>query len=105
MTDIDEIGINNVIKKIIDIFKKNVDQIHISFDIDAIDPAFAPGVGIQVPYGMNPREGLLIMELLNKTKMVCSCEIVEVNPVFDVKSITSKLAVDLILRLLGEKIF
>jgi len=105
ISDIDRLGINNVMQKVVDFFKTRVDLIHISFDIDVLDPQFAPGVGIQVPYGMTPREGFFLMEEMNATNMVCSCDIVEVNPVLDNRNLTAKTAVDLLARLLGDKLY
>jgi len=88
-----------------DFFANRVDQIHISFDMDCIDPQFAPGVGIQIPGGLNYREALLLMEEMSETNMVKSCDIVEVNPVLDVRNKTAYMAVKLLARLLGEKLF
>ena len=105
MSDIDRIGLNTVMKEVTTFFKKKVDLVHISFDIDVLDPQFAPGVGIQVPYGMTPREGLLLMEEMCSTRQVCSCDIVEVNPVLDVCNQTAKTAVDLLARLLGDTLY
>lgn len=105
MSDITRDGISAVMQKVIAFFKQNVDVVHISFDMDVLDPQFAPGVGIQVPYGLNPREAFLIMEEMSNTNMVCSCDVVEVNPVLDIQSLTAKTAVDLIARLLGERLY
>lgn len=105
MSDITRDGISTVMQKVIAFFKENVDVVHISLDVDVLDPQFAPGVGIQVPYGINPREAFLIMEEMSNTDMVCSCDIVEVNPVLDIQSLTAKTAVDLITRLLGERLY
>ena len=66
---------------------------------------FAPGTGIPLPGGMTNREALLLMEEMSELKMVRSAEIVEVNPVLDVRNQTAAFAVDLIARLLGEKIY
>ncbi|HZK20466.1 MAG TPA: arginase [Treponemataceae bacterium] len=105
MSDIELLGINTVMQEVCSFFKKKVDAIHISFDIDALDPQFAPGVGIQVPYGLTPREALFIMGEMAKTNMVCSCDVVEVNPVLDVCNQTAETAVHLIARLLGDTIY
>lgn len=105
ISDIDRMGMNSVMQKVTKFFKEKVDLVHISFDIDVLDPQFAPGVGIQVPYGMTPREGLLLMEEMSNTQMVCSCDIVEVNPVLDIRNQTAKTAVDLLARLLDDKLY
>jgi arginase len=73
--------------------------------MDVLDPMFAPGTGIQLPAGLNNREALLIMEEMCDTGMVKSAEIVEVNPVLDVRNETATLAVYLAGRLLGSKIY
>ena len=105
MSDIDRTGLNRILEQVIQFFKERVDAVHISFDMDAIDPQFAPGVGIQLPGGLNYREALLIMELMSETNLVCSCDIVEVNPVLDVRNQTATMAVKLLARLLGEKLY
>lgn len=105
MSDIDRTGFHHVMEQVQAFFKDRVDCIHLSFDMDVIDPQFAPGTGIQIPGGLNYREALLLMEEMAETGMVCSCDIVEVNPVLDVRNQTALMAVKLIARLLGEKLY
>lgn len=105
MSDIDRQGFSAILKKITVFFKSRVDIIHVSFDMDVIDPMFAPGVGIPLPGGLNYREALLLMEEMAATKMVGSAEFVEVNPVLDVRSQTARMAVELMARLLGDTIY
>lgn len=105
MSDIDRYGFPNILKKVKDFFQNRVDFIHVSFDMDVLDPMFAPGTGIPLPAGLTNRESLLLMEEIADTGMVRSGEIVEVNPVLDLRNQTATLAVALIARLLGEKIF
>ena len=105
MSDIDRMGFCEVVRQVIKFFKKRVDCVHVSFDMDCLDPMFAPGTGYQLPAGMTNREALLLMEEMSDSGLVKSAEIVEVNPVLDVHNETAALAVDLIARLLGEKIF
>ena len=105
MSHIDRTGFHHVLEQVKAFFKERVDYIHLSFDMDCIDPQFAPGVGIQIPGGLNYREALLLMEEMSETNMVKSCDIVEVNPVLDVRNQTAAMAVKLIARLLGEKLF
>ncbi len=105
MSDIDRQGFSNILKKILVFFKTHVDVVHISFDMDVIDPMFAPGVGIPLPGGLNYREALLLMEEMSSLRMVKSAEFVEVNPVLDVRNQTAAMAVELIGRLLGHKIY
>ena len=105
MTDIDRQGFNEVMRHVLRFFKQKVDVVHVSFDMDCLDPMYAPGTGYQLPAGMTNREALLLMEEMCDTGLVKSAEIVEVNPVLDVRNRTAGFAVDLVARLLGEKIF
>ena len=105
MSHIDRTGFHHVMEQVKEFFKSRVDYIHLSFDMDCIDPQFAPGVGIQIPGGLNYREALLLMEEMAETDMVKSCDIVEVNPVLDMRNKTAQMAVKLLARLLGEKLF
>ncbi|HIW36943.1 MAG TPA: arginase [Candidatus Treponema faecavium] len=105
MSDIDRIGFPAVLKQVTTFFRARADVIHVSFDMDVIDPMFAPGVGIPLPGGLNYREALLLMEEISQTGMVCSAEFVEVNPVLDVRSQTARMAVELAARLLGDRVY
>lgn len=105
MSDIDRIGFSAVVKQVINFFKNKVDQIHVSFDMDVLDPMFAPGTGIPLPGGLTSREALLLMEEIASTNLVKSAEIVEVNPILDVRNQTAILAVSLAARLLGETLY
>lgn len=105
MSNIDRQGFATVLQKATEFFKTRVDCVHVSFDMDVIDPMFAPGVGIPLPGGLNYREALLLMEDMADTGMVISAEFVEVNPVLDVRSQTARMAVELMARLLGDKIY
>lgn len=104
MSDIDCISFAGVVRQVMAFFKK-LDMIHVSFDMDVLDPMFAPGTGIPLPGGMTNREALLLMEEIATTGKVCSAEIVEVNPILDVRNQTAILAVSLVSRLLGEKLY
>lgn len=104
MSDIDGQGFPAVVRQVLAFFKK-VDVIHVSFDMDVLDPMFAPGTGIPLPGGLTNREALLLMEEIATTGKVRSAEIVEVNPILDVRNQTAILAVSLAARLLGEKLY
>jgi len=78
--------------------------IHVSFDLDGMDPDFAPGVGTPSPGGISFREAHLAMEMLADTEMVISAELVEVNPILDQSNRTANLGVNLLASLLGKKI-
>ncbi len=106
MRDIDRSGFHNVIAQTKQFFAdKHIDAIHFSFDMDVIDPSFAPGVGIEVPGGLSYREVLLLAEEMFDTGLVKSADFVEVNPVLDVRNKTALMAVELISSLLGKKIY
>lgn len=105
MSDIDRKGFSEVIKEVKVFFKTHCDVVHISFDMDVLDPSIAPGTGVPVPGGMNFREALLLMEEMATLKTVHSMEIVEVNPILDVRNETARMAVSLVARLLGEKLY
>lgn len=105
ISDIDRLGIAKTIEEITQFFRERVDTVHVSFDIDAIDPRFAPGVGIEVPGGLSYREVLFLMEEMSRTGMVSSADMVEVNPIHDLRNTTAEMAVNLIGKLFGETIF
>lgn len=105
MSDIDRQGFPAVLRQVSAFFRARADLVHVSFDMDVLDPMFAPGTGIPLPAGLTNREALLLMEEMSDTGLVRSAEIVEVNPVLDVRNQTAVLAVALAARLLGEKIY
>jgi arginase len=77
-------------------------HLHVSFDVDFLDPEIAPGVGTQVPGGPTYREAQLCMEMIADTHRLASLDVVELNPAFDVRNKTAALAVDLIESLFGK---
>ena len=77
-------------------------HVHVSFDVDFLDPAIAPGVGTTVPGGPNYREAQLVMEMIADAGSLGSIDIVELNPAFDEHNKTAILAVDLIESLFGK---
>ncbi len=102
MTEVDKMGIHRIILKVLNDFKSRVDHIHISFDMDGIDPDFAEGVGTPVPGGLTYRESQLLMEMVADCGCMNSLEILEVNPILDVKNKTAFLATELIISALGK---
>jgi arginase len=82
----------------------HVDRVHLSFDLDVVDPEVAPGVGTPVRGGLTYREAHLLMELVNEAGIVASLDVVEVNPILDVKNGTATLAVELVESLMGRRI-
>ncbi len=104
MRDIDERGIRTVMEQAIKRASAGTAGIHVSFDLDGVDPELAPGVGTPVPGGLSYREAHLAMEMLADTGKVVSAELVEVNPVVDHQNATARLGVELLTSLLGKKI-
>lgn len=105
MSDIDRQGFSEIVKKVLKFFETHADWIHVSFDMDVLDPMYAPGTGIPLPGGLTNRETLLLMEEMASIGKVKSAEIVEVNPILDVRNQTAILAVSLAARLLGETLY
>ncbi|MBN2982896.1 MULTISPECIES: arginase [Cohnella] len=104
MHDIDRFGMRAVVEKAIAIACEGTDGVHVSFDMDCLDPLEAPGVGTPVPGGINYREAHFAMEMLAETGRVTSMDLVEVNAVLDYNRRTSRLGVELIASLLGKRI-
>lgn len=104
MHDIDKLGMAAVMMRALEIAGRETDGIHVSLDMDALDPAEAPGVGTPVPGGLSYREAHLAMELLAESGLATSMDIVEVNPRLDVGRRTARLAVELAASLLGKRI-
>jgi arginase len=105
MKDIDRRGIASVMDEAIHVASNGADGVHVSFDMDAVDPATAPGVGTAVPGGLSYREAHLVMELIHDAGVMTSLEVVEANPFLDVENRTARLGVELILSALGKSIY
>lgn len=103
MSEIDQRGLSTVVAEVIERLS-GPGGIHISLDMDAVDPLEAPGVGTPWPGGLTYREAHLAMELLAATGQVSSMEVAEVNPIHDHENRTAKLAEELILSALGRTI-
>ena len=104
MSDIDQLGISEVMQKALTIAGQNNDGIHLSLDMDGLDPREAPGVGTPVRGGLSYREAHLAMELIADSGKLLSMDVVEVNPILDRENATALLAVELVLSALGKKI-
>jgi arginase len=102
MSDIDRRGMAAVIEEAIAIVGDGPHSVHISFDMDGIDPAEAPGVGTPVRGGISYREAHLAMEICAAAGIVGSLEITEINPILDRENATAILAVELIASALGK---
>lgn len=103
MEEIDKHGMSVVMARALRKLK-GVEHLHVSFDLDAVDPQVAPGVGTPVKGGLNYREAHLIMETLNESGSMSSLEIVEVNPILDNRNQSAEFAVELIQSGFGKKI-
>lgn len=101
MRHIDEVGMKRTMEEALAGVDENT-HLHISFDVDFLDPSIAPGVGTTVRGGPNYREAQLCMEMIADTGRVGSLDIVELNPAFDKKNQTARLAVDLVESLFGK---
>lgn len=104
MSDIDKLGIHRIIVRVLKQFKEKVDHIHVSFDVDSVDPAIAPGVGTPVPGGLSYREAHLLMESIAECGCMSSLEIAEVNPILDDKNKSAVFTTDVIASSMGQRI-
>ncbi|WP_077210512.1 arginase [Bacillus dakarensis] len=104
MHEIDRLGMTKVMEETIAYLKGKTDGVHLSLDLDGIDPNDAPGVGTPVIGGISYRESHLAMEMLAESQMITSAEFVEVNPILDEKNKTASVAVALMGSLFGEKL-
>ncbi|CAL79004.1 arginase [Bradyrhizobium sp. ORS 278] len=104
MRAIDEFGVGVLMRRVLDKVRARDGVLHVSFDVDFLDPDVAPGVGTTVPGGATYREAHLIMELLHDSGLVCSVDIVELNPFLDDRGKTARVAVELIGSLFGQQI-
>jgi arginase len=104
MRAIDEFGVAVLIRKVIERVRAKNGVLHLSFDVDFLDPTVAPGVGTTVPGGATYREAHLIMELLHDSDLVRSVDIVELNPFLDERGRTARVAVELVGSLFGLQI-
>jgi arginase len=104
MRAIDEFGVGILIRRVIERVKARNGVLHVSFDVDFLDPAAAPGVGTMVPGGATYREAHLIMELLHDSGLMCSLDVVELNPFLDERGRTARVMVELVGSLFGQQI-
>jgi len=103
MTEIDERGIAQVAREALRRLGHHP-HLHISLDMDSLDPSEAPGVGTPVPGGLTYREAHLLMELIAASGRASSIDVVEINPILDYRNRTAEIAVSLVASLLGEAI-
>ncbi|MGH7724287.1 MAG: arginase [Candidatus Eiseniibacteriota bacterium] len=104
MRQIDERGMRAVMEEALAIALNGTGGLHVSFDMDCIDPSFAPGTGTTVPGGITYREAHLAMEMVSDSSRLMAFDLMEVNPVLDEHNQTANLAVELLLSALGKRI-
>jgi len=105
MRVLDEHGIVAPLRDFLTKVRQAGGMLHVSLDVDFLDPAIAPAVGTTVPGGTTFREAHLVMELLHESGLVTSLDLVELNPFLDDRGMTARLMVDLVGSLMGKKVF
>jgi arginase len=105
MRVIDEHGIVAPLRAFLTKCRAEGGMLHVSLDVDFLDPTIAPAVGTTVPGGITHREAHLVMELLHESALVTSLDLVELNPFLDDRGMTARLMVDLVGSLMGKKVF
>jgi len=105
MRAIDEIGMRETMHQILEDVKAKDGYIHVSFDVDSLDPTIAPGVGTTIPGGLTYREAQLCMEMIHDSGRMISLDLMEINPALDFQNSTAKLAIELTASLFGRQIF
>jgi len=103
MRDIDERGMGSIASDSLEALK-HLKRLHVSMDVDALDPQEAPGAGTLVPGGLTYREAQLLMEIVADSRCLSSLDIVEINPILDVHNKTAKMAVELAASAFGKSI-
>ena len=104
MKDVDRLGIATIMERAIALASKGTAGLHVSFDLDVCDPAVAPGVGTPVKGGLDYREAHMVMEMIADSGRLLSLDMVEVNPILDVRNQTAQLGTELVLSALGQEI-
>lgn len=105
MRVLDEMGIVAPLRSFLNTVQAAGGMLHVSLDVDFLDPSIAPAVGTTVPGGTTFREAHLVMELLHESGLVTSLDLVELNPFLDERGRTARLMVDLVASLMGRKVF
>jgi arginase len=104
MKDIDRDGIAKVAERALGLALDGTGGVHVSFDMDACDPAFAPGVGTPVKGGLDYREAHMVMEMVADSRRLVALDLVEVNPTLDIRNATAEFGAELALSALGKNI-
>ncbi len=104
MPDIDKQGMYHVMTGVLEHMRAHVDHLHVSFDLDSVDPTLVKGVGTPVPGGFSYREIHLCMEMIAESGLLSSLEVAEVNPILDDKNSSADFAADVIASTMGKNI-
>ncbi len=104
MRSIDELGVVAPLRCFLDKVAHANGMLHVSLDVDFLDPETAPGVGTRVPGGVTFREAHLIMEMLFESKLVTSMDLAELNPLLDIEGRTAEFAIELIASMCGKRV-
>jgi arginase len=104
MKDIDREGIAVIAERALDLASAGTGGLHVSFDLDACDPTYAPGVGTPVKGGLDYREAHMVMELVADSQRLVALDLVEVNPTLDLRNTTAEFGAELALSALGKRI-
>jgi arginase len=104
MGQIDDVGVSAMIRPFLERIAGGNTHLHVSLDVDALDPSVAPGVGTQVPGGLTYRETHLIMELLHRSGLVASADLVELNPFLDDRGRSAYVLAELAASLFGRTV-
>ncbi len=104
MADLDRLGMAEVARRTLEEHLGSVQALHVSFDVDSLDPEVAPGVGTPVRGGLTYRELHFLMETLGADGRARSAEVVEVNPILDIRNQTALTAVEMLASLMGDTI-
>ncbi len=104
MFDVDRLGMYEIASRVLEDMSRSVDHLHISFDVDGVDPSFAPGVGTPVPGGLTYREAHVFMEMISQIDAYASLEVAEVNPILDDRNKTAEFAAEIIASSMGKRI-
>ena len=105
MRELDERGFVAPLRGFLEQVRAANGLLHVSLDVDFLDPSIAPAVGTTVPGGATFREAHLVMEMLHESGLVSSLDLVELNPFLDERGRTARLMVDLTASLMGRKVF
>lgn len=104
MFDIDRHGMYEIASRVLEDMSRSVDHLHISFDVDGVDPLIASGVGTPVPGGLSYRETHLFFEMVSQIEAYASLEVAEVNPILDDRNKTAEFAADVVASSMGKRI-